>query len=41
MAVSMGATTHRTDVFMKEASAVIYAQSKGIRRLTQRVGHLA
>jgi type II secretory pathway predicted ATPase ExeA len=29
----MGAATHRTDVFTKEAGAVIYEQSKGIGRL--------
>ncbi|HKO30967.1 MAG TPA: AAA family ATPase, partial [Nitrospiraceae bacterium] len=29
----MGAATHRTDVFTKEAIAVIYEQSKGIGRL--------
>ena len=29
----MGAVTHRTDVFTKEAVAVIYEQSKGIGRL--------
>lgn len=29
----MGAATHRTDVFTKEAMAVIYEQSKGIGRL--------
>ena len=29
----MGAATHRTDVFTKEAVAVIYEQSKGIGRL--------
>jgi len=29
----MGAATHRTDVFTKEAIAVIYDQSKGIGRL--------
>ena len=31
--VRMGTATHRTDVFTKEAIAVIYAQSKGIGRL--------
>ena len=31
--VRMGAVTQRTDVFTKEAVAVIYAQSKGIGRL--------
>jgi general secretion pathway protein A len=31
--VRMGAVTHRTDVFTKEAIAVIYRQSKGIGRL--------
>ena len=29
----MGAATHRTDVFTKEAMAIIYEQSKGIGRL--------
>ena len=29
----MGAATHRTDVFTREAGAVIYEQSKGIGRL--------
>ena len=29
----MGAAAHRTDVFTKEAVAIIYEQSKGIGRL--------
>lgn len=33
IAARMGAATHRTDVFTKEAVAVIYGQSRGIGRL--------
>lgn len=33
IAARMGAATHRTDVFTKEAAAVIFQQSKGIGRL--------
>ena len=41
MTVCMGIETYRSDVFTKEAIAVIYTQSKGIGRLVQRVGHFA